>query len=96
MSESVYFPDNDTNRCLGCELLLPQGTAWCPACIYATETVEESIQMYQQNGMGLMEALASTLRDAYAQHHIADIDASRPNQLEDWLPHTDDPEGTPF
>lgn len=86
----------DTNRCLGCELLLPQGLSWCEACIYATETLDESIQMYQQNGLGLMEALASTLRDAFAQRHIADIDASHPNRLEGWLPDTDGPEGTPF
>ena len=89
-------PPTDTNRCLGCELLLPPGTAWCEACVYATETVEESLAMYQQNGMSLMEAMIATLRDAYEQRHIADIDASHPVQLSDWLPCTDDPEDIPF
>ena len=96
MSEPDVYPVDDTNRCLGCELLLPIGTSWCDACIFATETVQESLEMYQQNGMSMMEALISTLRDAYDLRRIADIDASHPVQLSDWLPHTDGPEDRPF
>lgn len=55
----------DTNRCLGCEVLLPQPMSWCHDCIKRTETVTESMRMYQQNGWSMMGALRLTLLDVY-------------------------------
>lgn len=58
-------PPSDSNRCLGCELLIPYPMAWCHACIKKTATANETIRMYQQNGWSMVDSLRLTLLDVY-------------------------------
>lgn len=58
-------PPTETNRCLGCEVLLVQPQSWCHDCIQQTDTVTASIKLYQQNGWSMIDAFRLTLLDVY-------------------------------
>ena len=65
MEDQWIDPPTETNRCLECEVLLPQPMVWCHDCIKQTETANDSIKMYQQNGWSMINALRLTLLDVY-------------------------------